>query len=195
MTTGKNIALTIWTFVSKVMSQIFNILSRLVIAFLPRSKCLLISCLQSPSSVILEPSKIKSVTVSIISPSIWHEMMGLDAMILVFLMLSFKPTFSLFSLSTVLFYWVIIQSNWFAALVQKSTEWTMVEKNYKIPTTTLLYSTLVKMVAPLYILVKCWLEMVWASLISFSWTQGEIFQYFTIKYVCYRFFWRKSSLD
>ena len=78
MTTGKTIALTI--FVRKVMSQLFYTLYRLVIAFLPRSKCLLISWLQSPA-VILEPTKIKSVTVSIISPSICHEMMGLDAMI------------------------------------------------------------------------------------------------------------------
>ena len=66
------------------MSLLFNILSRFVIAFLPRSKCILISWLQSSSAVILEPSKIKSVTVSIVSPSIYHEVMGLDAMILVF---------------------------------------------------------------------------------------------------------------
>ena len=84
MTTGKTIALTRWTFAGKVMSLLFNMLSRLVITFLPRSKCLLISWLQSPSAVILEPPKIKSVTVSIVSPSICHEMMGLDAMILVF---------------------------------------------------------------------------------------------------------------
>ena len=73
-----------WSFVGKVMSLLFNMLSRFVIAFLPRSKCLLISWLQSPSAVILEPKKIKSVTVSIVSPSICHEVMGLDAMILVF---------------------------------------------------------------------------------------------------------------
>ena len=91
MTTGKTIALTRSTFVGKVMSLLFDILSRLVIAFLPRGKHLLISWLQSPSAVILEPKKIKSVTVSIVSPSIWHEVMGLDAMILVFRMLSFKP--------------------------------------------------------------------------------------------------------
>ena len=83
MTTGKIIALTRWTFVSKITSLLFNMLSRLVIAFLPRSKCLLISWLQSPTSVILEPNKIKSVTVSIVSPSICHEVMGLDAMLLV----------------------------------------------------------------------------------------------------------------
>ena len=83
MTTGKTIALTRWTFVGKVMSLLFNMLSRLVIAFLPRSKCLLISWLQSPSAVILEPPKLKSVTVSIVSPSICHGVMGLDAMILV----------------------------------------------------------------------------------------------------------------
>ena len=81
---GKTIALTRWTFVSKVMSLLFNMLSRLVIAFLPRSKCLLISWLQSPSTVILEPKKIKSVTVSIVSSSICLEVMGPDAMILVF---------------------------------------------------------------------------------------------------------------
>ena len=92
MTTGKTIALTRWTFVGKVMSLLFNIVSRLVITFLPRSKCLLISRLLSPSAVILEPKKIKSDTVS---PSISQEVMGPDAMILVFWMLSFKPTFSL----------------------------------------------------------------------------------------------------
>ena len=84
MTTRKTIALTKWTFVGKVMSLLFNMLSRLVIAFLPRSKHLLISWLQSPSAGILEPKKIKSDTVSIFSPSVWHEVMGLDAMILVF---------------------------------------------------------------------------------------------------------------
>ena len=81
MTTGKTIALTRWTFIGKVMSLLFNMLSRLVITFLPRSKHLLISWLQSPSAVIWEPPKIKSATVS---PSICHEVMGPDAMILVF---------------------------------------------------------------------------------------------------------------
>ena len=84
MTTGKTIALTRWTFVGKVISLLFNTLSWLVIAFLPRSKRLLISWLQSPSAVIWEFQKIKSVTVSIVSPSICHEVMGLDAMTLVF---------------------------------------------------------------------------------------------------------------
>src|SRR5574340_662962 len=84
MTTGKTIALTRQTLVSKVMSLLLNMLSRLVITFLPRSKCLLISWLQSPSAVILEPPKIKSDTVSTVSPSISHEVMGPDAMILVF---------------------------------------------------------------------------------------------------------------
>ena len=79
MTTGKTIALTRWTFVDKVMSLLFKMLSRLVITFLPRSKCLLISWLQSPFPVILEPRKIKSATVSTVSPSICHEVMGLDA--------------------------------------------------------------------------------------------------------------------
>ena len=81
MTTGKTIALSRWTFVSKVMSLVFNMLSRLVIAFLPRHKSLLISWLQSPSAVILEPPKIKS---DAFSPAICHEVMGLAAMMLVF---------------------------------------------------------------------------------------------------------------
>ena len=84
MTTGKTIALTRWTFVGKVMSLLFNMLSRLVITFLPRSKRLLISWLQSPIAVILEPPKIKSATVSTVCPSLWHEVMGPDVMILVF---------------------------------------------------------------------------------------------------------------
>ena len=84
MTTGKTIALTIQTFVSKVISLLFNMLFRLVIAFLPRSKCILISWLQSPSAVILEPRKIKSATVSTVSLSICHEVMEPDAIILVF---------------------------------------------------------------------------------------------------------------
>ena len=84
MTTGKTIALTRQTFVGKVTSLLFSMLSRLVLTFLPRSKHLLISWLQSPSAVILEPPKIKSVTVSIVSPSICHEVMGPGAMILVF---------------------------------------------------------------------------------------------------------------
>ena len=84
MTTGKTIASTRWTFVDKVMSLLFNMLSRLVIAFLPRRKYLLISWLQSPSAVILEPKKIKSLTDSTVSPSIYHEVMEPDGMILVF---------------------------------------------------------------------------------------------------------------
>ena len=82
MTTGKIIALTRQTFIGKVMSLLINTLSRFVIAFLPRSKCLLIAWLQSPSTETLEPKKIKSVTVSIVIPSICHEVMGLDVMIL-----------------------------------------------------------------------------------------------------------------
>ena len=78
MTTGKTIVLIIWTFVGKIMSLLFNMLSRFVIAFLPRSKCLLISWLQSPSAVISEPKEIKSLTVSIVSPSICHEGMALQ---------------------------------------------------------------------------------------------------------------------
>ena len=84
MAAGKTIALTVWTFVEKLMTLLLNMLSRLVIAFLPRSKCLFISWLQSPSSVILEPKKIKSVTVSIVFPSICHEVVRPDAMIFVF---------------------------------------------------------------------------------------------------------------
>ena len=84
MTTGKTIVLTRQTIVGKVISLLFKMLSRFVTAFLPRSKCLLISWLQSPSAVILEPPKIKSATVSIVSPSICHEVMGPDAMILVY---------------------------------------------------------------------------------------------------------------
>ena len=81
VTTGKAIALTIQTLVGKLIALLFNMLSRLVIAFLPRSKRFLISCLQSPSAVILEPKKIKFVTVCIVSPSICHEVMAPDAMI------------------------------------------------------------------------------------------------------------------
>ena len=84
VTTGKNIGLTRWTFVGKVMSLFFNMLPSLVIAFLLRSECLLISWLQSPSTVILEPPKIKSVAISIVSPSICYEVMGPDAMIFIF---------------------------------------------------------------------------------------------------------------
>ena len=100
MTTGKTIALTRWTFVGKVMSLLYNMLPRLVIAFLPRSKCFLISWLQSPFAVILEPKKIKFVAVSIVSQSICHEVMEEmepDAMILMFWVLSFKQTFLLYS--------------------------------------------------------------------------------------------------
>ena len=93
MITGKTIALNRWTFAGKVMSLLFNMLSRFVIAFLPRSKHLLISWLQSRSIVILEPKKIKSVTPPTFSPSICHEVMGLYAMMLVFSTLSFKPAF------------------------------------------------------------------------------------------------------
>ena len=97
MTPQKTIALTRQTFVGKLMSLLFNMLSRLVITFLPRSKHLLISWVQSPSAVILEPKKIKSVIDSIVSPSSCHEVMGLGVMILVLWMLSFKPAFSLTS--------------------------------------------------------------------------------------------------
>ena len=99
MTAGKTTALTTWTFVGKVIPLIFNTMSRFIIAFLPRSKHLLISLLQSPSAVIWRPKKIKPVTVSIVSPSICHEVMGLDALILVFWMLSYEQAFSLSSLT------------------------------------------------------------------------------------------------
>ena len=97
MTTGKSIPLTRWKFVGQVMSLLFIMLSRFIIAFLSRSKYLLISWIQSPSAVILEPPKIQSLTVSIVSPSLCHEVMVMapDAMILVFWMLSFNPSFSL----------------------------------------------------------------------------------------------------
>ena len=94
LTTGKTMALTRQTFVGKVMSLLFNMLSRLVTVFIQRNKHLLISWLQSPSAVILEPKKIKPPAVSIVFPSICHEVMGPDAMILDFWMLSFKPVFS-----------------------------------------------------------------------------------------------------
>ena len=96
----KTIALTIQAFVVKVTSLLFNMLSRFVIAFLPRSKYLLISWLQTSYAVILEPKKIKSATVSTFPPSICHEMSGPDAMILVFWMLNFKPAFSLSSFTS-----------------------------------------------------------------------------------------------
>ena len=95
MTPGKTIALTRRTFVGKAMSLLFNMLSMLVITFLPRSKRLLISWLQSPSAVIFGAQKIKSATISTLSPSICHEVMGPDAIIFVFWMLSFKPTLTL----------------------------------------------------------------------------------------------------
>ena len=97
MTTGKTIALTRRTFVGKVMSLLFNMLSRFVKAFLSKSKHLLIAWLQSLPAVILEPKKIKSLTVSTVSPPICHDVMGPDAVILVFCMVSFKPAFSLCS--------------------------------------------------------------------------------------------------
>ena len=101
MTTGKTTALTIRTCVGKVISLPFNMLSRFVIAFLPRSKCLLISWQQSPSTVILELKKRKSVIVSTFSPSVCHELMGSNTVILVFWMLSFKSAFSLSSLTLI----------------------------------------------------------------------------------------------
>ena len=100
MTTGKTIALTRQTYVGKVMSLLFEY-TKFFVAFLPRSKCLLISWLQLLSAMTLETKKIKSATASTVSPSIFHEVMGLDAMILVFLMLNFKVAFSLFSFTLI----------------------------------------------------------------------------------------------
>ena len=93
MTVGETTAWTIWTFFGKVMSLLFNTLSRFVTVFLPRSKCLLVSWLQAPTTVILELKKINPITVSIVSPSICHEVKGLDVMIWVFGMVSFRPAF------------------------------------------------------------------------------------------------------
>ena len=112
---GKTIALTRWTFVEKVMSLLFNMLSRLVITFLPRSECLLVSWLQSASAVILEPKKIKSVTVSIVSPTTCQEVMGPDAMILLFWMLRIKPAFSLSSFSFIK--WIFSSSSLYAVFL------------------------------------------------------------------------------
>ena len=101
MTTGETIVLTIWTFISRVMSLLFNTLPKFVIAFMPRSNRLLISWLQSPSIVILEPKEKKSVTTSTFSPSIHQDVMGLDATILVFLIFCFKPALSLSSFTLI----------------------------------------------------------------------------------------------
>ena len=101
MTTGMTVALTMWTFVGKVMSLLFNTLSTFVIAFLPGNNHLLISCLQSPSTVISEPKKRKSVTTSTFSPSICHEVMGQDPIVLVFLIWSFKLAFPLCSFTLI----------------------------------------------------------------------------------------------
>ena len=112
MTSGETIALTRWTFVGKVLCLLFNVLSRLAIAFLPRSKRLLISWLQSPSAVILEPKKIKSATISTVSLSICHEVMGPDTMIFVFWTLSFQPAFSL----SFTFIKRLFSSSWLSAI-------------------------------------------------------------------------------
>ena len=122
MTTGKTIALTRWTFVGKVMSLLFNMLYRLVIAFLSRSKHLLMSWFQSLSGVILEPKEIKSITVSIVSPTIWQEVMRLGAMILIVWMLSFKPAFSL---SSCTFINMLFNSSLLSALMMVSSAYLM----------------------------------------------------------------------
>ena len=143
MTTGKAIALTIWTFLGKVISLLFNMPSRFFIASLSRSNCLLISWLQSPSTVILEPKKIKSVTVPIASPSICNEVMRSHSKILVFWMLRFKPAFhSLLSLSSrislvlplfltlgwchlcIWGYWYFSLQSWFQLVLQPAQHFT-----------------------------------------------------------------------
>ena len=143
ITNGKTTALTKWTFVGNVFSLLFNMLYRLVIAFLPRSKHLLVSWLQSPSAVILQPKKIKSLTVSIVSPSICHEVMGPDTMIFVFWKLSFKASFSLSTLTFIkrLFssyllsaigwchlgiwsYWYFSQKSWFQLVLHPTWHFT-----------------------------------------------------------------------
>ena len=142
VTTGKTKALTRWTFVGKVMSLPCNMLSRLVIAFLPRSKHLLISWLQSPSAVILEPPKVKSLTISIVYPSVCHEVIEPDAMILVFWMLVLSRIFhsplSLSRGSSVLLhflpygwchlhiwgYWYFSQQSWFQLVLHPAWHFT-----------------------------------------------------------------------
>ena len=124
LTTGKTIALTRRTFVGKVMSLLFNMLSRLVITFLPRNKhLLLISWLQSPFAVILEPPKIKSATVSTVSPSTFHEVMAPDALIFVFWMLSFKPTFSFSSLKDKFILFRCLKISWEICHAEYFTDW------------------------------------------------------------------------
>ena len=113
MTTGKTITLTIQTIVGRLMPQLFNTLSRFVITFLPRGNHLLISWLQSPSTVILEPKKRKSVTTSTFPPSICHAIMGLDAMILVFPIFSLKPALSLCSFTLIK---RLFSSSWLSAI-------------------------------------------------------------------------------
>ena len=146
MTTRKTIVLTKQTFVGKVMCLLFNMLSRFVIAFLPRSKRLLISWLKSLSAVILEPKKIKSVTVS---PSLCHEVMGPNAMILIFWMLGFKPAFSLShflqeALSPLWFvpfgwyhlhiwgYWYFSWQTWFQLVLSSSLAFHMLYSEFKL---------------------------------------------------------------
>ena len=151
MTTGKTISLTRWIFVGKVMSLLFNMLSRLVITYLPKSKHLLISWLQSPSAAILEPKTIKSVTVSIVSPPICHEVMGPDAMILVFWTLSLSLLFhSPLSLSSggslvllcflpwgwchlhIWGYWYFSQQSWFQLVLHPAWHfsWCTLHRSY-----------------------------------------------------------------
>ena len=162
MTTGKTIALTRQTFVGKVIYLLFNMLSRFVIAFLPRTTHLLISRLQSPSAVILEPKKIKSVTVSTGSLAICQKMMGLDAMILVFWMLSFKPAFSLSSFT---FIKRLFSSSLLSALSRSN--------NDPIPKNKISGNKLSSLKATL-VLNKIGIQKVWASRKCFPFVCDEL---------------------
>ena len=156
----KTIALTRWTFVDKVMSLLFNMLSRLVITFLPRSKRLFISWLQSPSEVILKFPKIKSATVSTVSPSISHEVMGLDAMILGFWMLSFTLAFSLSSFIKRLF------SSSFSAIRMVSSAYLRL----LIYTQWIIYYLSIKM-NKIMSLAATWMDLV---ITTFKWNKSKI---------------------
>ena len=162
MTTGKTIALTRWIFVGKVMSLLFNMLSRLVITFFPRSKRPLISWLQSPSAVILEPPKVKSVTVSTVSPSICHEVIGPDAMILVFGIWVLSQLFPLSSLMFLFFPYISVSLHsvyqncsfmWFQSQIQPSIALDLIPGTSFLPQclslTTLLVSSILESILKL----------------------------------------------
>ena len=161
ITTGKTIALTGQTFVGKVMSLLFNMLSTFVTAFLPRNKCLLISWLQSPSAVILEPMKIKFATVST-PPFFCPEVMGLNAMILVFLMLSFKPAFHSHLLVPLCFLplelyhlhirscWYFSQQSWFQLVLHPAWHFTWFPLHIRWISRVTIYSLYVCKCIPTY---------------------------------------------